>query len=98
MHTPEMLDRLRRTGRMRWVGAAAGWIAQHDDVVQALSQDGFEECKCAEARDPHCHACGGVWQGLNRSTGAVVSAVWVESDARPHLVFIDIDGEPLQDA
>jgi hypothetical protein len=98
MRTPETLDLLRRTGRMRWMAPAAGWIAEHDEVVQALARDGFEECKCMETRDPHCHSRSGVWQGLNRSTGVVVSAVWIESDIRPHLVFVDIDGEPLQDA
>ena len=54
-------------------------------------------------------ATGGVWQGLNASTGAVASAVWVRPEAssdgraahgletaapdRGALVFIDIDGE-----
>jgi hypothetical protein len=37
-----------------------------------------------------------VWQGLNRATGHVASAVWVISDRRQPLVFIDIDGEPLR--
>jgi hypothetical protein len=97
MHTTESLNQLRETGRMRWMGLAQCWIAEADEVVSALARDGFEECKFTETRDPHCHARGGVWQGLNRQTGAVASAVWVLSDARPHLVFIDIDGEPLRD-
>ena len=98
MHTTECLNQLRETGRMRWMSLAQAWIAEADEVVGALARDGFEECKYAETRDPHWHARGGVWQGLNRHTGAVASAVWVVSDARLHLVFIDIDGEPLQDA
>ena len=97
MCPPDALDALRVTGRMRWLGPAEGWIAEAHEVLSALAHDGFEECKYAENRDPHHHARGGVWQGVNRSTGAVASAVWVVSDARPHLVFIDIDGEPVRD-
>jgi hypothetical protein len=98
MCTPQSLNALRETGRMRWMSVTKSWIAEADEVVSALTRDGFEECKYAETRDPHSHARGGVWQGLNRSTGAVASAVWIMSDARPHMVFIDIDGEPLQDS
>ena len=98
MPTTACLNQLRETGRMHWVSLAHAWIAEAEEVVSALARDGFEECKYMETRDPHCHARGGVWQGLNRSTGAVASAVWVVSDARPHLVFIDIDGEPLRGA
>lgn len=96
MCTPESLNALRDTGRIRWMGLTKGWIAEADEVVEALARDGFEECKHTETRDPHRHARSGVWQGLNRSTGEVASAVWVVSDARPHLVFIDIDGEPVR--
>ncbi|PYO53330.1 MAG: hypothetical protein DMD84_06380 [Candidatus Rokuibacteriota bacterium] len=98
MHTTECLNQLRETGRMRWMSPAQGWIAEAEEVVSALARDGFEECKYTETRDPHCHSRGGVWQGLNRQTGAVASAVWIVSDERPHLVFVDIDGEPLRDA
>lgn len=97
MHATGSLNQLRELGRMRWMSLAQAWIAEADDVVSALARDGFEECKFTETRDPHCHARSGVWQGLNRSTGAVASAVWIRSDARLHLVFIDIDGEPLLD-
>ena len=37
---------------------------------------------------------GGVWQGVNRTTGSVASAIWVTRAAQPHaLVFIEVDGE-----
>ncbi len=97
MHTPEYLNQLRESGRMRWMGVDQGWIAEAEEVVSALARDGFEECRYTETRHPQSHARGGVWQGLNRSSGAVASAVWVNSDARPHLVFIDIDGEPVRE-
>ena len=97
VHTPEYLNQLRESGRMRWMGVAQGWIAEAEEVVSALARDGFEECRHTETRHPQSHARGGVWQGLNRSSGAVASAVWVNSDARPHLVFIDIDGEPVRE-
>ena len=92
MHTTECLNQLRETGRMRWMSPAQGWIAEAEEVVSALARDGFEECKYTETRDPHCHSRGGVWQGLNRQTGAVASAVWIVSYERPHLVFTDVRG------
>jgi hypothetical protein len=92
------LDALRALGRLRWMQSADAWTADPGEVVSALARDGFEECKWAEARDPRHHARGGVWQGLNRDTGAVASAVWICGDARGHLVFIDIDGEPVRES
>ncbi len=93
----ERLKELCQANRMRWMSEAQGWVAEADEILTALTGDGFEECKREEARDPHSHARAGVWQGLNRSTGAVASAVWICSDTRGHLVFIDIDGEPLRE-
>ncbi len=97
MEPTERLNELREFGRMRWMGSANGWIAEPDEVVRALASDGFEECKREETRNPHREATGGVWQGLNNQTGAVASAVWVRTQSRPPLVFIDIDGEPLSE-
>jgi len=92
----EHLNGLLVAGKMRWRSAADAWLAEADEVMQALARDGFEECKREEARDPRHHARNGVWQGINRTTGGVASAVWVVSDRREPLVFIDIDGEPLR--
>ena len=96
MASIESLNALCATGKMRWIGAADAWRAEAEDVVHALARDGFEECKREEARDRRHHARNGVWQGLNRATGHIASAVWVVSDLRQPLVFIDIDGEPLR--
>ena len=78
---------------MHWAGD--GWIAEPDEVVEALARDGFEECKREVARNPADHRqAGGVWQGLNAHTGAVASTVWVNSPDHS-LVFIEINGHPL---
>jgi len=80
---------------MRWTGE--GWLAEPDEVVDALARDGFQECKREVARDPSSRALsGGVWQGLNVETGAVASAVWVRG-ADQSLVFIEIDGRRVED-
>ena len=91
------LDELRQLGRLHWLQAADGWTADPNEVVTALTRDGFQECKREEARDPRHNARGGVWQGLNQHTGAVAAAVWICGDARGDLVFIDIDGEPVRE-
>jgi hypothetical protein len=97
MQPTERLNELRQFGRMRWMGSADGWLAEPDEVVNALASDGFEECKREETRNPHREATGGVWQGLNNRTGAVASAVWVRTESQQLLVFIDIDGERLRE-
>ena len=35
------LKRLREQDRMTWIEVAHGWVAAPEDVVDALSQDGF---------------------------------------------------------
>jgi len=37
----ENLKKLREQDRMTWIEVAHGWVAAPDDVVDALSQDGF---------------------------------------------------------
>jgi hypothetical protein len=39
------LDELEAQGQMTWIEAQHGWAAAPGDVVDALSRDGFEECK-----------------------------------------------------
>jgi hypothetical protein len=93
MNGSDRLLELCRGGRMQWTGH--GWIAEPEEVVEALARDGFQECKREIARNPGDHRpAGGVWQGLNNQTGAVASAVWVKSPDQS-LVFIEIDGQPL---
>jgi hypothetical protein len=91
------LDQLHDQGRMTWTERERGWVAVPDDVVDALAQGGFEECKhemTTSRRD--LRPAGGVWQGVNRITGSVASAIWVARAPEPQaLVFIEIDGELL---
>jgi hypothetical protein len=96
MQGPDRLMELCRGGRMHWTGE--GWLAEPDEVVDALAREGFQECKREIARNPASHAqSGGVWQGLNTQTGAVASAVWVRGNERS-LVFIEIDGHRLEES
>ena len=95
---PNGLDDLRGDGRMTWSEGEQGWFAAPEEVLHALSSEGFEECKRAvttSRRDSR--AAGGVWQGINTRTGAVASAIWVNRQRWPQaMVFITIDGEPLR--
>jgi hypothetical protein len=91
------LNELREVGRLLWRGSADGWAAEPYDVVDALTRDGFEEYKHEETRDRGHRTRGGVWQGLNRNTGAVASAVWISGHPLGGLVFIEIDGEPVRE-
>jgi hypothetical protein len=98
--TQEMtgLDELRGCGGMTWSEAEQGWAAAPEEIVRALSSDGFEECKrevTTSRRDSR--AAGGVWQGVNTRTGAVASAIWVNRLLWPQAtVFITVDGEALR--
>jgi hypothetical protein len=96
MQGPDRLLELCRGGRMRWTGE--GWLAEPNEVVNALASEGFQECKREVARNPASHAqSGGVWQGLNTQTGAVASAVWVGGGDQS-LVFIEIDGRRVDES
>jgi hypothetical protein len=83
---------------MTWIEGKHGWAAAPHDVVDALSNDGFAECKhvtTTSRRD--LRPAGGVWQGVNTHTGSVASAIWVNHSARaPAVVFITIDGEAVE--
>ena len=80
---------------MTWTEREQGWVAVPDEVLKALAGGGFEECKresTTSRRD--LRPAGGVWQGVNRATGSVASAIWVARAPQRHaLVFIEIDGE-----
>lgn len=92
------LDDLREQGRMTWIEVEHGWGAAPEDIVEALSKDGFVECKretTSSRRD--LLPAGGVWQGVNSGTGSVASAIWVNWRYRARAtVFIAIDGEPFR--
>jgi hypothetical protein len=91
------LDELRGDGRMTWSEAEQGWVAAPEEIVNALSSDGFEECKrevTTSRRDSR--PAGGVWQGINPRTGVVASAIWVNRLLWPNaVVFIAVDGASL---
>ena len=91
------LNELREQGRMTWIEEEHGWVAAPEEILKALSTDGFEECKremTTSRRDRR--PAGGVWQGVNRRTGSEASAIWVNRPAWPQaIVFIDIEGESL---
>ncbi len=93
------LDELRGQGRMTWIGQERGWGAAPEEILNAFSSDGFEECKrtlTTSRRDGR--PAGGVWQGVNTRTGSVASAIWVNrSGWQRAIMFIDIDGESLGD-
>jgi hypothetical protein len=91
------LRELHAQSRMTWTDGEHGWVAVPDEIVGALRHGGFEECRremTTSRRD--LRPAGGVWQGVNRGTGSVASAVWVHRDGAPRaLVFIEIDGETV---
>jgi hypothetical protein len=61
--------------------------------VNALSTDGFEECKrelTTSRRDRR--PAGGLWRGVDTCPGSVASAIWVNRPARHHaIVFIKVE-------
>lgn len=96
MEGTNRLHELRDSDRMQWLDAARGWRAEPDDVVNALAADGFQECKREVARVPRAPASGGVWQGVDHKTGAVASTIWTREPGGTPIVFITINGQPLQ--
>jgi hypothetical protein len=92
------VDLLRGQGRMTWITTERGWVVAPEEIVSALSTDGFVECKremTTSRRDGR--PAGGLWQGINPRTGAVASAIWVNRLLSPQAtVFITVDGELFQ--
>jgi hypothetical protein len=89
---------LREQKRMTWIAQEHGWAATPEDIVTALSNEGFEECKREQTTSRrNRRPAGGVWQGVDTRTGSVASAVWVNRPMLwPHdIVFIEVDGESL---
>ena len=94
------LNALRGQGGMSWIEEENGWVAAPDDIVGALSRDGFDECQremTTSRRDTR--PAGGVWPGVNTRPGSVASAISVNRPIWPQpTVFITIDGESLTGA
>jgi len=99
MQPMHALDALEAQGRMTWSEARHGWTAAPDDVVEALSRDGFEECTGVTTPSrQNLQPAGGMWQGVNPRTRSVTSIIWVNQPLRARaLVFITIDGEAYGD-
>jgi hypothetical protein len=92
------LNDLRTQGRLAWAAIERAWTADPREVVDALAGAGFHEYRHEVTQSRRDRTpTGGVWQGLDSRTGAVASAIWVRRHDAPPLVFIDIDGEPLED-
>jgi len=91
------LNDLREQRLMTWSEQEHGWIGTPDAILGALAHDGYDECKRATTTSRRdCRAAGGIWQGVNRRSGSVASAIWVtRPTARDALMFIEIDGEPV---
>jgi hypothetical protein len=88
---------LREHSRITWIEQEHGWTAAPEDIVNVLSNEGFEECKretTTSRRDSQ--PAGGLWQGVDPRTGSVAAAIWVNRLAGHHaLFFIEVDGEVL---
>ena len=97
MRAMNAIDELREQGKMTWIDEEHGWIAAPEDVVNALANDGFSECKRATTTSRRdLLPTGGLWQGVNRTTGSVASTIWVNRAPEAHtIVFITIDGESV---
>jgi len=92
------IDDLRRQGKMTWTEETRAWIAVPEHIVDALGNDGFVECKrvtTTSRRD--LRPTGGVWQGVNRSTGSVASMIWTDRPSRAQTIaFLTIDAHSVQ--
>jgi hypothetical protein len=94
----DRFDTLCETGTIAWTQERHGWLGRPEEIVAALTADGFHEYKreilrSGRERPPS----GGIWQGLHEHTGAVASAIWVSlPDAHQSLVFVDVDGTALR--
>jgi hypothetical protein len=93
------LDQLRAQGRMTWIATERGWAAALEDVVLALTDDGFVECKRAmttSRRDRQ--PAGGLWEGVDARTGSVASLIWESHEASPRpIIFLTVDGASIEE-
>jgi hypothetical protein len=96
MRQMRAFSELRQKRRMSWMVQQHGWVAVPEEIVNALSNEGFEECsKPTTSRYDH-HPAAGLWQGVHPRTGSAASASWVKCPARHHtLVFIEVVRSPV---
>jgi len=83
---------------MCWRPEDFAWVADPEDVVAALTHDGFEQYRREIASVGRERAAsGGMWQGLDRRSGAVATVIWKAlGPSSPSHVFIEIDGRPVE--
>ena len=100
MQPMDRLNELREQGRMTWIDEEHGWVAAPEDIVHALSSEGFEECKREMTMSRQdSRPAGGVWQGINPRTGSVASMIWMNRPTSPDaIVFMALNGESLKGA
>jgi hypothetical protein len=92
------ITELEHQGAMRWRAEDHAWIADPDQVVGALTRDGYCEYRREIANGTRDRAAsGGMWQGLDPLTGNVATVIWVNHAAPQEAhVFIEIGGRPLE--
>jgi hypothetical protein len=98
MQAMNTINELRARGKITWIEDEHAWVAAPEDILDALANEGFVECKRATTTSRRdLRPSGGLWQGINVSTGAVASTIWVDRPSRAHIiVFISIDGASVQ--
>src|SRR2546428_13559104 len=92
----DRLRELRDAGKIEWIEEMAAWAGQLDDILRALADAGFQECRKEIVRSRRDRQpAGGLWQGLKQHTGVVASAVWIKGTRpRPNIVFGGIAPAP----
>ena len=105
MRVMKAIDKLREQGKMTRIDEEHGWIADEEhgwvaapeDIVDALANDGFLECKRATTTSRRdLRPTGGLWQGVNQHTGSVASTIWVNRASQADaIVFVTIDGQSV---
>jgi hypothetical protein len=89
------LNDLYKQGRMTWTEEGKGWIGRPEEMLGALSTDGFHECRREMAASSKGRqATDGAWDGVNLQTRSVASVTWTtRRTPEPPVVFIEIDGD-----
>ncbi len=68
-------NELRQRRRMSWMVQQHGWVAVPEEIVNAFSNEGFEECTRTPTTSRRDRLpAGGLWQGLHPRTGSAASA------------------------
>ena len=79
---------------MAWIDEEHGWVAAPEDIMNALSSEGFEECKreMTTSRQDRRPACG----RASTHDGIRGSMIWANRPTSPDaIVFMAINGESL---